>query len=197
MIAALLVTAALGQQAPGAFLPPPPVHVVAGHAPRVIAPRPGASHVHSATHGTAPDAPPGFFQHGGRGFILPPGPGDGWGFPNGAPDHYGWYGVGTSLPLGADRTPEYYFPRFLTTPPQTMFFPNYYNKYTTRGQRYLPYAGCGGGIHPASAPAIGLSTLPVTPYSDQAETGPVAPVPNFGGEVDASPTTPGETDLIP
>ena len=48
--------------------------------------------------------------------IVPPGPGVGWGFPNGDPDHYGWADYGVDLPLGSDRTPEYYFPRFLAVP---------------------------------------------------------------------------------
>ena len=45
-------------------------------------------------------------------YIVPPGPGDGWGFPNDNPDHYGWVDYGVYLPLGADRTAEYYFPRY-------------------------------------------------------------------------------------
>ena len=35
---------------------------------------------------------------------MPPGPGDGWGFPNNNPDHYGWIDYEDNLPLGADRT---------------------------------------------------------------------------------------------
>ena len=46
---------------------------------------------------------------GSGGWILPPGPGDGWGFPNNNPDGYGWSDPGPFLPLGADRTAEYYF----------------------------------------------------------------------------------------
>ena len=53
--------------------------------------------------------------------IVPPGPGLGWGFPNGAIDGYGWVDYGYLLPLGADRTPEYYFPRFLSVPPARCF----------------------------------------------------------------------------
>jgi hypothetical protein len=186
MIATLLVVVAVGQQVPSGYAPPPPVHVVGGQAPQVIARAPG---------GELP--PHGYLHHGESGFVLPPGPGLGWGFPNDAPDGYGWYGVGNNLPLGADRTPEYNFPRYFSVPPQTMFFPTYYNKYTTRGQRYIPFTGCGGDVHPASAPVIGLSTTPVTPYSDQARNTPVTAVPTFGGQVEAAPTTPGETDLIP
>ena len=47
--------------------------------------------------------------HGSGGWILPPGPGDGWGFPNKNPDGYGWSDPGPLLPLGADRTGEYNF----------------------------------------------------------------------------------------
>ena len=32
--------------------------------------------------------------------IVPPGPGFGWGFPNGAIDGYGWVDYGYLLPLG-------------------------------------------------------------------------------------------------
>ena len=63
-------------------------------------------HVHGPYHS--------HYRHPGR--ILPPGPGNGWGFPNGSPDGYGWYDVGTFLPLGADRTPDYYFPRYFAVP---------------------------------------------------------------------------------
>ncbi len=80
--------------------------------------------------------------------ILPPGPGVGWGFPNGAPDGYGWYSVGDRLPLGADRTPDYYFNRQYAIMPQQMFLPTYFNTYVMRGQRYIPYVNC-GGAHPA------------------------------------------------
>ena len=85
----------------------------------------------------------------------PPGPGYGWGFPNGNPDGYGWCDHGDALPLGADRTAEYYFPRYFALPPDQMFLPTYYNPYMTRGQRYIAYAGCGGD-HPAGGPADGL-----------------------------------------
>ena len=60
-------------------------------------------------------------------WILPPGPGDGWGFPNGFPDGYGWFDHSPYLPLNADRTAEYYFPRYYVVPPEQMFFPTYYN----------------------------------------------------------------------
>ena len=71
---------------------------------------------------------------------MPPGPGDGWGFPNDNPDRYGWVDYGVYLPLGADRTAEYYFPRYFAVPPEQMFIQTYYNPFETRGQRYIPYA---------------------------------------------------------
>src|SRR4051812_33890626 len=50
--------------------------------------------------------------HGGSGgWILPPLPGYGAGFPNGSPDGYGWFDYGVYLPLGADRTSEWYIQR--------------------------------------------------------------------------------------
>ena len=86
----------------------------------------------------------GGFFHKHTGGILPPGPGFGWGFPNDAPDHYGWVDYGIYLPLGADRTPDYYFPRHFSLPADQVLPTNYYNAYVARGQRYLPYSGCGG-----------------------------------------------------
>src|SRR5271155_1157234 len=50
-------------------------------------------------------------HHYSQSYILPPGPGDGWGFPGDNPDKYGWTDYDVYLPLGADRTAEYYFPR--------------------------------------------------------------------------------------
>ena len=117
---------------------------------------------------------------GGR--ILAPGPGSGWGFPNGNPDGYGWFDHGTALPLGADRTPEYFFPRYLAVPPDQLFFPTYYNPYVNRGQRYIPYAGCGGD-HPMGGPPLGSASTPVYPYSDTAGFDPQLPLPTFSGRV--------------
>ena len=51
-----------------------------------------------------------------RGGILPAGPGYGYGFPNGNPDGYGWWDHGGYLPLGANRTAEYYFNRKFAVP---------------------------------------------------------------------------------
>ncbi|WP_145952311.1 hypothetical protein [Paludisphaera borealis] len=90
-------------------------------------------------------------HNGSGGFILPPGPGDGWGFPNGDPNGAGWYDPAPYLPLGADRTSDYFFPRYYAVPPQQMFLSTYYNAYENKGQRYLPYTGAGGD-HPMGAP---------------------------------------------
>src|SRR4051812_21132874 len=98
----------------------------------------GQHHVHSADSMNPPS-------------IMPPGPGYGWGFPNGNPDGYGYWDNGYLLPLGADRTSDYYFRRYYSIPADQMFLPNYYNPYMSRGQRYVSYAGC-GGEHPAGGP---------------------------------------------
>lgn len=130
---------------------------------------------------------------GGR--ILAPGPGYGWGFRNGNPDGYGYFDVGDALPLGADRVPEYFFPRFLAMPPEQMFLPTYYNPYTTRGQRYIPYAG-GGGKHPMGGPPQGDATTPVHPYTqDPAAT--AADPPKFTGRAEAPPVASDGTGLNP
>lgn len=122
--------------------------------------------------------------------ILPPGPGFGWGFPNGAPDGYGWYSVGDRLPLGftGDRTPDYYFNRQFAITPEQMFFPTYYNTYVMRGQRYIPYTNC-GGAHPAGGPPAGSSLTPVRPYDRSANEQPVVEVPVFTGR-QAAPSMP-------
>ena len=79
-------------------------------------------------------------HHGHRsgGYVEPPGPGDGWGFPNGNPDGYGWHDPAPYLPLGADRTAEYYFPRYFAVPPEQVFMGTYYNPYVNRGPALPP-----------------------------------------------------------
>jgi hypothetical protein len=143
--------------------------------------------------------------HAGRGIyhdphppsqILPPGPGDGWGFPNGQPDGYGWVNLGTMLPLGADRTPEYYFPRYLAAPPAQMFPQTYYNCFETRGQRYIPYVGAGGD-HPAGGPPISSSHLPESPYTLFPDDAPIVEVPKLNGVVEAQPLSSGSSGLTP
>jgi hypothetical protein len=135
---------------------------------------------------------------GGR--ITPPGPGYGWGFPDNNPDGYGWVDYGTTLPLGGDRTPDYFFRRQYTVPVQQAFFPTYYNPYVMRGQRYIPYTGC-GGWHPAGGPAMGTSFTPVHPYdegvrADQSRGSTITP-PQFTGRTEAKPVASGESGLIP
>src|SRR4051794_20559335 len=63
------------------------------------------------------------------GGILPPGGGYGWGFPNGNPDGYGYWDAGIYLPLGADRTSEYFFRRYYSAPADQLFMPTYFNPY--------------------------------------------------------------------
>jgi hypothetical protein len=129
--------------------------------------------------------------------ILPPGPGYGWGFPNGNPDGYGWFDHGVYLPLGADRTAEYYFPRYWCAPASQMFFPTYENPYQSRGQRYLAFAGCAPGFHPAGGLPTSPSDMPEHPYLDTIGAGLAIPAPNFGGRVEAPPITSGGTGLTP
>jgi hypothetical protein len=137
-----------------------------------------------------------FGRHSSGGYALPPGPGYGWGFPNGNPDGYGWYGVGDRLPLGADRTPDYYFLRDYAVPADQMFFPTYYNPYVTRGQRYIPYTGC-CGWHPAGGPPTGSAETPIHPYNDTIGTGPRVTLPRYSGRTQAAPVPSGGTGLTP
>jgi hypothetical protein len=134
-----------------------------------------------------------FLHPGGR--IQGPGPGYGLGFPNGNPDGYGYVDHGDMLPI-AERTPEYYFPRYFAGPPGQLFVPTYYNPYITRGQRYIAYSGCGGD-NPASGPPGFPSNMPVHPYNDTLNDKPLRPQPRFGGRVEAPPINPGNSGLRP
>jgi len=141
----------------------------------------------------------GHHHHGAKGsggFILPPGPGDGWGFPNSTPSGTGWYDPAPYLPLGADRTADYYFPRYLATPPEQMFLGTYYNPYVNRGQRYLPYTG-NGGCHPMGGPPLDSSESPIRPYSSLSDAQPVIRTPQLRGRVEAPPVNSGGTGLTP
>jgi hypothetical protein len=129
-------------------------------------------------------------------FIVPPGPGLGWGFPNGNPDGYGWVDYGVFLPLGADRTPDYYFPRFLSAPPAQMFPQTFYNPFDSRGQRYIPYCGAGGD-HPMGALPTASSHLPVSPYAADRSGREVVPVPHLRGRTESPPLPTGESSLAP
>lgn len=126
-------------------------------------------------------------QPGGR--IVGRGPGLGWGFANGNPDGYGWVDYGDALPLGIDRTPEYYFRRHYAIPPEQLFLSTYYNPYLMRGQRYIPYAGCGGD-HPYGGRPAGSSMTPYTPATDPAPTESEGGAPIFQGndETRTAPT---------
>lgn len=133
---------------------------------------------------------------GGGGRILAPGPGYGWGFPNGSPDHYGWVDYGDRLPLGGDRNPEYFFPRYYASRPDQSFLSTYYNPYINRGERYIPYAGC-GGEHPMGGPPLAPDSTPMNPYNETISRGARVPVPRFSGRVEAPPTNAGSSGLIP
>ncbi|WP_165249697.1 hypothetical protein [Paludisphaera soli] len=157
-----------------------------------------AQRVHHHHQGHGGHAAHGHGGHGrSAGWILPPGPGDGWGFPNGDPHNAGWYSPGHYLPLGADRTADYHFPRYLAVPPEQMFPGTDYNPYVNRGQRYLPFAGAGGD-HPAGGPPLDSSTTSVQPYTSMDGAKPTSPVPTFSGRVDAPPLpASGGTGLTP
>jgi hypothetical protein len=132
-------------------------------------------------------------------WIMPPGPGYGWGFPNGNLDGYGFWDPGYHLPIGltADRTVDYFFRRYYGSPGDQMFFPNYSNPYVTRGQRYISYAGCAPGFHPAGGPALGSADTPIHPYNDTLGSGPRVSIPEFNGRVEAPPVNSGGTGLTP
>ncbi len=131
---------------------------------------------------------------GGR--ILRDGPGNGWGFPNGNPDGYGYVDYGDALPLGANRTVDYYFRRYTSLPIQEMYMPTYYNPYVMRGQRYLPYSGMGGD-HPAGRPMGPTADTPIHPYNATMNATPVVAPPRFNGRSEAPSIVPGTTGLMP
>jgi hypothetical protein len=134
--------------------------------------------------------------HRSGGWVLPPGPGDGWGFPNNNPDGYGWHDPAPFLPLGANRTAEYFFPRYLAVPSDQAFMGTYYNPYVNRGQRYLPYTG-NGGDHPMGGPAPDSAETPVRPYSSLSNKRAAVPVPRLNGRVEAPVDNSGKTGLTP
>ena len=139
-----------------------------------------------------------FFNRNPNNGVMPPQPGDGVGFPNGNPDGYGWVDFGDRLPLGADRIPDFYFHRYNVVPATQMYFPTYYNSYIMRGQRFLPYSGCGGGVHPMSGPAQQSAEVSVHPYTETLSNSPqTTAAPTFTGKVEATPVNPGSTGLRP
>ena len=137
-----------------------------------------------------------FFNRDPNNHVLPPQPGHGVGYPNGNPDGYGYVDIGDRMPLLGDRTPDYYFRRYGVVPPTQMFMPTYYNPYVTRGQRFIPFAGC-GGPHPMSGQPLVPATLPVHPYQETLNTTPRTSIPAFTGRVEATPVNPGTTGLRP
>lgn len=155
-----------------------------------VVPAGPSAHGHGHAHATAPGHAHrhGYPATGGR--ILPPGPGYGWAFPNGNPDGYGYADYGTHLPLGFDRTPEYFYNRYYALLPEQTFLPSYYNPYVHRGQRYVPYAGCGGD-HPLGGLPQGEVPSPIAPDEDAARRTPVVPVPDFTGRSEAPPVSGG------
>jgi hypothetical protein len=139
---------------------------------------------------------PALYQDLSFEYMVPPGPGNGWGFPNDSPDGYGWVDYGVYLPLWSDRTAEYYFPRYLSIPSAQMFVQTYFNPFETRGQRYIPYSGA-GGAHPMGGPPPASSHLPESPFADIPDNVPVVRVPRFSGRVEAPPSTSGGSGLTP
>jgi hypothetical protein len=94
------------------------------------------------------------------------------------------------------RTEEYFFNRQFSIPASQSFLANYWNPYIMRGQRYLPWAGC-GGCHPASALPTPDARTPVRPYDGLANQPQTIEVPTFTGRREAKPIDPGQTGLIP
>jgi hypothetical protein len=132
---------------------------------------------------------------GGR--IMPDGPGNGWGFPNNNPDGYGWTDYSTYVPLGANRTVDYYMPRYWSLKPTQVFMATYYNPYVSRGQRYISYTGC-GGHHPFGGAPTASAEMSPEPYTQESELDtPVVQPPRFGGRVEAPPIPSGASGLIP
>ncbi len=136
----------------------------------------------------------GFLHPGGR--IMVDGPGLGWGFRNGNPDGYGWVDYSQGLPLGINRSPDYYFPRYHAVPADQMFFPTYYNPYLSRGQRFIPFSNCGGD-HPAGSPPRATAVMPMHPYNDTLGNRALRPQPAFNGRVEAPAINPGTSGLRP
>src|SRR5689334_8593142 len=147
-------------------------------------------------HAPSPGHVPTGYQDLSFKYMVPPGPGDGWGFPNGNTDGYGWVDYGVFLPLGADRTAEYFFPRYFSAPPAQMFPPTFFNPYETRGQRYIPYCGA-GGAHPMGGAPLASSHLPVSPFASAPDEVPVVRIPRLSGRIEGPPVPPGTTGVNP
>jgi len=137
-----------------------------------------------------------FFNRNPNNHVLPPQPGFGTGYVNGNPDGYGYVEIGDRMPLIADRTPDYFFRRYTAVPATQLFMPNYYNAYISRGQRFIPFAGC-GGPHPMSGQPAASAAEAVHPYQETLNETPRTAVPSFTGRVEAMPVNPGTTGLRP
>jgi hypothetical protein len=138
-----------------------------------------------------------FFNRDPNNHVLPPQPGYGAGFRNGNPDGYGWFQIDDQIPLGADRVPDYYFRRYFVVPASQSFMPTYYDNYSARGQRYIPFVGCGGGVHPASGAPVRSTVESRNPYRETLNDTPRISAPTFSGRVEAAPINPGSTGLRP
>ena len=152
--------------------------------------------IHSTGQGYAPESVPYYYpyqqkhRHNQPNHILPPGPGDGWGFPNRSPDGYGWADYGPYLPLGADRTAEYYFPRYYAVRRNRCSC----KAITTRSRpvaSVISRTSAGGGAHPAGGSPPGPADLPVSPYAAETGARPVTPVPRLNGRTEAAPIASG------
>jgi hypothetical protein len=137
-----------------------------------------------------------FFHRNPNNLVQPPLPGYGAGYQNGNPDGYGYFDHGVNLPLTADRTGEYFFPRYLAIPASQSFMPIYYNPFVSRGQRFIPFSGCGGS-HPMSGPPQASAEDVVHPYTSTLNETPRVTAPRFSGRVEAPPINPGNTGLRP
>lgn len=132
-----------------------------------------------------------------EGGELGPGPGAGWGFPNGNPDGYGFWSQGHKLAICQGRTTEFYVQRYMMLPSCQLLFPQYFNPYVMRSQRYIPYTGCVGGCHPFSDPII-PTTLSMKPYDEgPVSTQPVVNMPRFVGVTESEPINSGSSGFLP
>ena len=102
---------------------------------------------------------------------------------------------GVDLPLGADRTAEYYLPTLLRCSSGSDVYSDVLQP--IRDARPALYSLLGaGGDHPAGGPPTGSAALPVTPYADEPNT-PVVRVPRLSGSVEAGPLPSGGSGLTP
>jgi len=77
-----------------------------------------------------------------------------------------------------------------------MFMPQYDNPYVSRGQRFIPFTGC-GGPHPASGRPAASAEESLHPYGETLNNQPRTAIPTFNGRVEAQPVNPGSTGLRP